>query len=75
MQTAIEEQNRTYITTDPADLKLRPIVPCPARPTHRLSNFIDILLKYICEKVPSYICDSMDYLNKIPETTDPNLLI
>ena len=44
-------------------------------PTHSLSNFIDILLKDICEKVPSYICDSMDFLNKIPETTDPNTLL
>ena len=66
IKTAIEEQNRTYITTyEPADLKLRPIVAAPACPTYRFSN-LDILLKNIFE---------MDYLNKMTETTDPNTLL
>ena len=42
-KTAIEEQNRTYITSnEPTDLKLRPIVAGQACPTHRLRNSIDI---------------------------------
>lgn len=32
-----------------------------------LSNFVDILFKNICEKVFSYIWDSMDFFNKIFE--------
>ncbi|XP_062586434.1 uncharacterized protein LOC134248002 [Saccostrea cucullata] len=76
IKTAIEKQNGTYIATqEPTDLKLRPIVAGPACPTHRLSNFIDILLKDLCVKVPSYIRDSMDFLNKIPENVEPDTLL
>ena len=76
IKTAIEEQNQTYISTgEPTDLKLRPIVAGPACPTHRLSNFIDILLKDLCQRVPSYIRDSLDFLNKIPEIVHPNTLL
>ena len=46
VKNAIQEQNATYIKLQaPPDLKLRPIVAGPASPTHRLSNFIDIVLK------------------------------
>lgn len=76
IKTAIKDQNQANIsTTEPLDLKLLPILAGPAWPAHRLSNFVDILLKNICEKVPSYIRDSMDFLNRIPETTDPNTLL
>jgi hypothetical protein len=76
IKTSIEDQNETYITTsEPLDLKLRPIVAGHACPTHRISNFIDILLKNLCCKVPSYIRDSMDFLNKIPEDVDPDTLL
>ena len=50
----------------PADLKMRPIVAGPISPTHRLSNFVDLILKPLCQHVPSFIRDSMDFLNKIP---------
>jgi hypothetical protein len=33
------------------------------------------LLKDLCQKVPSYIRDSMDFLNKIPETEDLNTFL
>lgn len=76
IKTAIKDQNQAYIsTTEPLDLKLLPILAGLTWPTHRLSNFVDILLKKICERVPSYIWDSMDFLNRIPETTDPNALL
>lgn len=76
IKTAIKDQNQAYIsTTERLDLKLLPILASPAWPTHRLSNFVDVLLKKICEKVPSYIRDSMEFLNRIPEITDPNTLL
>lgn len=46
IKTAIKDQNQAYISNiEPLDLK--PIVAGPAWPTHRLSNFVDILLKNI----------------------------
>lgn len=65
IKIAIKDQNQPYITsTDPLDLKLRPMVAVSSCPTHRLSIFVDILLKNMAEKVPSYICDSMDFLKQ-----------
>ena len=76
MKTSIEEQSRIeHISLQAQDLKFRPIFAGSACPTHRLRNFIDILLKDTCEKVPSYTRDSMDFLIKIPETSDPYTLI
>lgn len=52
IKAAIEEQNAEYVKLDPPpDLKMRPIVAGPSSPTHRLSNFIDIILKPLCAKV------------------------
>ena len=46
IQNAVKEQGNEYIKLlQPKDLKLRPIIAGPACPTHRLSNFIDIILK------------------------------
>ena len=54
----------------PSDLKLRPIVAGPNCETHRLSNFLDILLKPLVHKVKSYIKDTTDFLNNLPENTE-----
>ena len=52
----------SYIeVSEPKDLKLRPIVAGPCCETHRLSNFIDILLKPYVSKVRSYIKDTSDF--------------
>lgn len=77
IKAAIKEQNAEYIKLDPPpDLKMRPIVAGPSSPTHRLSNFIDIILKPLCAKVPSYIRDDLDFLNYIPnEVSDETLLV
>ena len=70
------QQNSTYIKVQaPPDLELRPIVAGPSSPTHRLSNFIDIVLKRLCEHVPSFIRDDLDFLNHLPETIDKNALL
>ncbi|XP_060085696.1 uncharacterized protein LOC132565106 [Ylistrum balloti] len=68
VQTAIAQQRSEYIVMPPAkDLKMRPIVAGPASPTHRLSNFLDILLKPLCTLVPSYIKDDIDFLKYLPK--------
>ena len=74
MKAAILQQNSTYIKVQvPPDLKLRPIVAGPSSPTHRLSSFIDIVLKPLCEHVSSFIRDDLDFLNHLPETIDENV--
>ena len=54
---------------------MRPIVAGPSSPTHRLSNFIDLILKPPCKHVPSYMRDDLDFLNQIPEQIDKNTLL
>jgi hypothetical protein len=62
---AVTDQNNDYIKLEPpADLKMRPIVAGSISPTHRLSNFVDLILKPLCQHVPSFIRGSMDFLNK-----------
>ena len=75
--TAIKEQNADYIKLPPPpDLKFRPIVARPASPTHRLSNFVDIILKPLCKHVPSYIRDDFDFPNHIPnKVTEDTILV
>ena len=57
-----------------SDLKLRPTVAGPSRPTSRLSKLIDILLQTFLNKIKSYIKDNIDFLNSIPEKIDLNTL-
>lgn len=59
----------------PEDLKLRPIIAGPSSPTQRLSNLLDLVLKPLCKKVPSYIRDDLDFLNHIPENVQPETLL
>ena len=51
---------------DVDDLKLRPIVAGPACQTHRISNLLDILLKPLIKHVPSFLRDTTDFLNSLP---------
>lgn len=50
----------------PDDLKFRPIVAGPASPTHRISKFIDILLRPFLPHIESYLKDNTDFLQKLP---------
>ncbi|XP_062587971.1 uncharacterized protein LOC134249655 [Saccostrea cucullata] len=73
IQNGLEGKNSLYIKLPrPTDLKLRPIVAGPACPTHRLSNLLDILLKPLCQLVPSYVRDDLDFLGHIPDTVELN---
>ena len=68
---SISKEN--YVEIDaPENLSFRPIVAGPICETHRLSNFIDILLPPFSKRVESYIKDTTDFSTKLPESTDPN---
>ena len=68
---SISKEN--YVEIDaPENLSFRPIVAGPICETHRLSNFINILLQPFSKRVKSYIKDTTDFLTKLPESTDPN---
>ena len=65
-----------YVEIDaPENLNFRPIVAGPICETHRLSNFIDILLQPYSKHVKSYIKDTTDFLSKLPQSTDSNAIL
>ena len=67
---SISKEN--YIEIDaPENHSFRPTVTGPTCETHRLSNFIDILLQPFSKRVKSYIKDSTDFLTNFSESTDP----
>ena len=55
---------------EPHDLKLRPIVGSPKCPPRKLIQLIDILLKPFLKHIKSFICDSLNFLNKYPRDVD-----
>ncbi|CAC5382643.1 unnamed protein product [Mytilus coruscus] len=68
IQDHIENRDSMYIKINrPTDLKLKPIIAGPSCSTQRLSNLLDILLKPLCIKVPSFVRDDIDFLNYIPD--------
>ncbi|CAC5399268.1 unnamed protein product [Mytilus coruscus] len=65
IQDHTENSDSMYIKINrPTDLKLRPII---ARPSCRLINLLDILLKPFCIKVPSFVRDDIVFLNYIQD--------
>ena len=72
----IQGNQDTYVKIPrPSDLKLRPIVAGPSSSTQRLSNLLDLILKPLCQKVPSFIRDDLDFLKYIPEKVQENTLL
>ena len=62
-----ESSTQIIQINDITDLKLRPIIAGPQCLTHRLSNLIDIVLRPLTKRVKSYLRDTMDFLNHLPE--------
>ena len=63
IQEAVKSQNCKYIQVDECnDLTFRPICGSPSCVTSRLSNLLDIILKSLCLKVPSYIKDTTHFI-------------
>ena len=63
----------TYIEISVTEgMNFRTIVAGPENETHRLSTFINILLKPMVKHVKSFIRDSTDFLNHLPKTVSPD---
>ena len=54
---------------------MRPIIAGPVCPTHRLSNFVDIILKPLTKYVPSFVRDDLDFLNHLPKSVENDSLL
>lgn len=72
-----QEQNNCKESTstctniqNPKDLKLRTIVAGPNCETHKLSNFIDVILKPIFKHIPSLVRDDLDLFIHHPTHKD-----
>ena len=61
--------------TNPKDFKLRPIVAGPACEIHRLSNFLDIILKPYLKYVKSHVKDDIDILKYIPKNVSKGTIL
>jgi hypothetical protein len=65
----IKQSSSTYVKTNlPADLPFRGITAGINSSTSKLSEFLDILLKPFCPKIPSHVRDYVDFLHKLPGT-------
>ena len=58
-----------------SELTTRTTVAGPSSPTHRLSDFIDLILKLLYILVSSYISDELHYLNQIPKQINEDTLL
>ena len=61
--------------TNPKDFKLRPKVAGPACEIHRLSNFLDIILKPYLKYVKSHVKDDIDILKYIPKNVSKGTIL
>ena len=59
----------------PNDLKIRPVVAGPSSVTSRLSNYLDVLLKPLLRNVTSHVCDTVDFLNNIPDRVGKKIIL
>ena len=66
IQEITKQNNECVHVPMPEDLTFRPIIAGPVCPTHRLSNFLDIILKPLVTKMPSYVRDSTHFVNGLP---------
>lgn len=66
--------NNGYLKIDNCtDIPFRLINGGENAPTSKLSEFLDLLLKPFCQKVPSYLRDYVDFLNKIPHVDEDDV--
>ena len=70
---AISIQKSEIVSVNsPPDLSLRPIVAGPACPTHRLSHFLDLILRPLVSEVKANVRDTVDFLGRLPKTLEEN---
>ena len=74
IQQHMKNTNNVYMKMPaPTDLPFRFITAGPSSPTSKLSEFLDILLKPFLVIIPSYIRDTTDFLNKMPNFTEEEI--
>ena len=54
---------------------MQPVVAGPSSDTSKLSNYLDVLLKPLLRNVKSYIRDTVDILNNLPEQLEDNVIL
>ena len=70
IESLINTQNSKIIAIFEPNLKLRPIVGDRKCPTRKVSQIIQTLLKPFLKHIKTFICDSLDFLNKCPGDVD-----
>ena len=76
IEEKVKEAQDFYLhRPNPKDFKLRPIVAGPTCETHRISNFLDILLKPNLKYVKSYVKDDIDILRYIPRQVSKDAIL
>ena len=74
IQNEVKSANSISIKMDPPkDLSFRFITAGPNSPNSKLSEFLDIILKPYLPIIPSYIRDTTDFLNKMPEFSNEEI--
>ena len=72
----IKESPHEYVeVAQPKDLRMQPIVAGPSSVTSKLSNYLDVLLKPLLRNVKSYIRETVDVLNNLPEQLEDNVIL
>ena len=67
----VEENPVDYLKIkDIPEISSRPIVAGPSSPIHRLSTFLDIILRPLTDVVKSYVRDDIDFLDHLPTKVD-----
>ena len=74
IKIARETQKYKYIEI-PSDLKFRPIVRDPLCSTNKFSKLTNIPQQPFLNKIKTYIRDGINFLNSIPQHTDPHTLM
>ena len=55
---------------NPPEIASKSIVAGTNSPTHRLSKFLDIILRPLTDKVTSYVRDDMDFITHLREKVE-----
>ena len=76
LNNGIEIKNNEIIRyPEPLDLKVRPLVGRFKCPTHKRSNFIDMMHKFFVKHIPGYVKDGVDSLSKCTQKQNIRLLM
>jgi len=75
MINAIKETQSPVISLKCPNIEFRPIVAGPVCPTHKLSEFIDILLKPYIQLIEANLKDTADFLKFLPRVCSVDTIL